>query len=136
MLCLSGLSSEQVRAGDQDPSQEAVVLQLSTAASRQLQAPPVVPYLPSGSLCSGLPAAVLSYCQARGMAADLLVSVDMVPSLASMSLTPLALAASTLLARNGKVADASSSLISAACLKDAGSQLSAALGGSAAAVFA
>ncbi|GAX82148.1 hypothetical protein CEUSTIGMA_g9576.t1 [Chlamydomonas eustigma] len=100
VLILGGVPSDQLWAGDVDPSQEAALFLLSTEASKQVhvskgQGPPVppIPYLPSGSIVTGLAAACLSYCQARSMYADLVVAVDMVPGLAHLSVRPLADAA-------------------------------------------
>lgn len=70
-IILGAVSSDQLRAGDQDPSQEPLVFLLSTAAAKASSGPPrggthvteLPPYLPSGSMASGLPAACLSHLE-------------------------------------------------------------------------
>jgi len=105
VLVLGSMSSEQMRGGQGDPSQEALLYVLRTAASRsssrqQLQ----LPHLPTGTLVSGLPAALMTYCQVHCMSAEAVMTVDMVPSLAALSLQPLA---ETLAAAVGSVSSLS-----------------------------
>ena len=63
-LILGSVPSDQLRAGDTDPSQEPLVFLLSSSSTKHAaEKPPLVPFLPSGSLVPGMPAACLSYCQ-------------------------------------------------------------------------
>lgn len=95
------LQAEQYR-GEADASQEllAFVLQ-STPLRQQQQRPsselpgigtgqPVAPYLPSGSIVSGLPAALITQAELSGLPAELLVVVEQVPSLVPETLLQLA----------------------------------------------
>ncbi len=114
VLVLGAMQAEAYR-GEGDPSQEPLVYCLRTEASRAASAEasasasasqqavgappprPPVPYLPTGNVLGGLTAALLSYFQARCMAADAVVSVDMVPGLCAETVGPLAAAAGALL---------------------------------------
>lgn len=79
---------EQYR-GEADPSQELVAFVLrSTPMRQQLEQQPAaappgpkVPYLPSGSIVSGLTAALITQAELRALPAELLVVVEQVPSL-------------------------------------------------------
>lgn len=61
VLVLGAVQSEQLRSGDSDPSQEPLVYLLCTSTAKRQPQP--APYLPSGSIASGLAAALLSHCQ-------------------------------------------------------------------------
>ncbi|CAK0784154.1 hypothetical protein CVIRNUC_007357 [Coccomyxa viridis] len=64
--------------GMEDPTQQPLqyVLESSAAARKSAHE---LPYLPTGNLVSGLPAAFMSCCQVQRMAATLLISVDASP---------------------------------------------------------
>ena len=67
----------------QDPSK--------TLSSSSSSSPPL-PFLPSGSIVSGLPAALMTQCQVKGIPGALVVSVDTVPHLIPSTLGQLAAA--------------------------------------------
>ncbi len=92
-----GSIAQEAFSGPGDASQEPLLFALATGPAlpdvRRLQAQGrLPPTLPAGNACTGLAAAVLGYCQVRGMRAALLASVDMVPSLLPLSAPPLAAA--------------------------------------------
>ncbi|KAG1662115.1 hypothetical protein FOA52_012976 [Chlamydomonas sp. UWO 241] len=97
VIVLGAISSEQLRGGEGDPSQEPLVFMLSSGAARSAHAKPPAPLLPSGCVVPGLAAAALSHVHVRGGCAHALLSVDMVPGLAPLSLTLLASAAAACL---------------------------------------
>lgn len=72
------------------------LLQSSPARQALSGAALPVPYLPTGNVVGGLPAAILSWCELHAIPAHLLLSVDMVPSLISDTLPALAAAMSQL----------------------------------------
>lgn len=75
---------------------------MRTAAAKGMQQHPnPVSYLPSGTLISGLSAAVMSYCQARSRPATMLIDVQLEPSPDTGSLHAFAQAAEQLLQRAG-----------------------------------
>jgi hypothetical protein len=87
---------EQYR-GEADASQELLAFVLRSSPLRQQleqqgnsAAGRGVPYLPSGSIVSGLPAALLTQAELSGLPAELLVVVEQVPSLVPETLTQLA----------------------------------------------
>lgn len=91
MWCCCWPQVEQYR-GEADPSQEFVAFLLQSSSSRQAvtgQQQQEAPYLPSGSLVAGLPAALVSQAELHGVPADLLVVVDMVPALVPVTLHDL-----------------------------------------------
>jgi hypothetical protein len=83
--------AEQYR-GEADASQEllAFVLRSTAALQQQAAAPKGSPFLPSGSIVSGLPAALLTQAELAGTPAELLVVVEQVPSLVPETLALLA----------------------------------------------
>lgn len=91
--------AEQYR-GEADASQELLAFILRSSAVRQQHeqklaaaaaaAGPSIPYLPSGSIVSGLPAALLTQAELAGLPAELLVVVEQVPSLVPETLMQLA----------------------------------------------
>lgn len=84
------MQAQQYR-GEGDASQELLAFALrSTALSKEQQQQPVVPFLPSGSIVSGLPAALLTQAECAGLPAELLVVVEQVPSLVPETLAQLA----------------------------------------------
>jgi hypothetical protein len=86
------LQAEQYR-GEADASQELLAFILRSSPLRQQQqsdAAAVAPYLPSGSIVSGLPAALLTQAELAGLPAELLVVVEQVPSLVPETLGQLA----------------------------------------------
>jgi hypothetical protein len=96
VLCAVGVQVEQYR-GEADPSQELLAFVLrSSPLQQQLEqqsssaAGHGVPYLPSGSIVAGLPAALLTQAELSGLPAELLVVVEQVPSLVPETLTQLA----------------------------------------------
>lgn len=97
MLCWLLLQAEQYR-GEADASQELLAFVLRSSPLRQQQhgapgsaaATAVVPYLPSGSIVSGLPAALLTQAELAELPAELLVVVEQVPSLVPETLGQLA----------------------------------------------
>uniref|UniRef100_A0A7S0RPI1 Proteasome assembly chaperone 1 n=1 Tax=Chlamydomonas leiostraca TaxID=1034604 RepID=A0A7S0RPI1_9CHLO len=101
VVVVGSLRAEAYR-GAGDASQEALVFRLATAqqpSSSQPAGPHPVPTLPTGNVVGGLPAAILSYCQVRGMSGQLVVDVEMVPSLCAESVAPLASATAAVLSR-------------------------------------
>jgi hypothetical protein len=93
--------AEQYR-GEADASQELLAFVLQTTAAReQQQQAPVAPYLPSGSIASGLQAALLARAELAGLAAELLVVVEQVPSLVPEMLQELAELVQAALGRAG-----------------------------------
>lgn len=86
--------AEQYR-GDADPSQDftAYLLQTSAAAAAASLKDPrsknPIPFLPSGSLVAGLPAALITQAELRGILAQLVVVVDTVPALVPETLHEL-----------------------------------------------
>lgn len=100
VLWLLLLQAEQYR-GEADASQELLAFVLRSSPLRQQQqhgaapgsgptATAVVPYLPSGSIVSGLPAALLTQAELAELPAELLVVVEQVPSLVPETLGQLA----------------------------------------------
>lgn len=93
LLLLGSLQAEQYR-GEADASQELLAFILCSSPLRQQQQQPGaalgVPYLPSGSIVSGLPAALLTQAELAGLPAELLVVVEQVPSLVPETLGQLA----------------------------------------------
>jgi hypothetical protein len=93
------LQAEQYR-GEADPSQEFLAFLLQSSAARQpaaAAAAVAAPYLPSGSVVSGLPAALISQAELRGIPAELLVVVESVPALVAATLHELSTLISTAL---------------------------------------
>jgi hypothetical protein len=135
-LILGVVPSDQLWAGEVDPSQEAALFLLSTETSRQATAmtgrcpDPPVPYLPSGSIVSGITAACLSYFQSRSLRADLVVAVDMVPGLAHLSVRPLAEAAHKLLSTSSIPSELLMGLVQPIVLKKAASYVERSYGSS------
>jgi predicted ATP-grasp superfamily ATP-dependent carboligase len=89
LYCLC-LQAEQYR-GDSDPSQEFLAFLLQSTPARQpaAAAAAAAPYLPSGSVVSGLPAALISQAELREVPAELLVVVESVPALVPATLQEL-----------------------------------------------
>lgn len=88
------MQAEQYR-GEADASQELLAFLLRSTPLRQQHeqsaaAQQAIPYLPSGSIVSGLPAALLTHAELTGLPAELLVVVDQVPSLVPETLKQLA----------------------------------------------
>jgi hypothetical protein len=76
----------------QDPSNT-----FSSSSSGSSPRSPPLPFLPSGSIVSGLPAGLITQCQIRGTPASLIVSVDTVPHLIPVVLSQLAAAMANVL---------------------------------------
>ena len=95
-MALLLLQAEQYR-GEADPSQDLLTFALRTTTLWQQQeqqqtavsGQPVVPYLPSGSIVSGLAAALLTQAELADVPAELLVVVEQVPSLVPETLQQL-----------------------------------------------
>ncbi|KIZ01033.1 hypothetical protein MNEG_6927 [Monoraphidium neglectum] len=122
VVILGAVRPEHYR-GAGDASQEFLSFTLQTTARRQQQGPAALaqraaapPPLPSGSIVAGLPAALLTACELRGLAGVLLVSVEQVPALLPDSLPHLAGAAAALLSE----APAAAAPALAGALRDAG----------------
>ncbi|MEW5299233.1 MAG: hypothetical protein WDW36_002268 [Sanguina aurantia] len=62
--------------GPGDPSQEPQVHLVNTSAAPTSSKPAPTALLPTGNVVGGLPAALLSHCQVRGISASLLLTVD------------------------------------------------------------
>lgn len=99
VLVIASLASDELRGApmmDLDPSDGPLLFLLSTQAARAeredggASSRVQIPILLSGTVVGGLPAAILSGSQARGISADLIVHVEMVPSLAPLAVRPLA----------------------------------------------
>lgn len=96
VLVVGSMASDELRgalADEADPSEGPLLFLLSTLQAREKregQPEPTLPFLPSGSIVGGLPAAIVSAAQARGLPADLILHVEMVPSLAPLAVRPLA----------------------------------------------
>lgn len=100
------MQAEQYR-GEADPSQEFLAFLLQSSSARQPAAAAAAPYLPSGSVVSGLPAALISQAELRGVPAELLVVVESVPALVPATLHELSALISAALKGAGGSADAS-----------------------------
>ncbi|WIA11645.1 hypothetical protein OEZ86_002646 [Tetradesmus obliquus] len=106
LLLLGSMQAEQYR-GEADPSQEFLAFLLQSSSARQPAAAAAAPYLPSGSVVSGLPAALISQAELRGVPAELLVVVESVPALVPATLHELSALISAALKGAGGSADAS-----------------------------
>ncbi|GLC37939.1 hypothetical protein PLESTB_001500000 [Pleodorina starrii] len=124
---LGSMAAEQFR-GQGDASQEELIFALRTRAAQQKQqqeqrvSKPPVPLLPTGTVVGGLPAALLSHCQLRGVSAELLVMVEMVAEGRPALLESLAAALGALL-RDGRGGGAAAAASEGLC---SGSVLAAA----------
>lgn len=79
VVVLGVLQAEQY-VGEGDPSQDQLVLTMQTTAAREdTRGRPVAPYVPSGNVVGGLGAALMTYCELRGIPAQLLVVVEFGP---------------------------------------------------------
>ena len=98
VLVIGSLASEELRGAplmDVDPSDGPLLFLLSTIAARKEREGKAssqikIPFLPSGTVVGGLSGAILSGSQARGISGDLVVHVEMVPSLAPLAVRLLA----------------------------------------------
>lgn len=102
VLVLGSMQAQQFRGPD--PSQQTLVYLLQSSAAKAAwaagQALPL-PYLPTSNIITGLPAAIVSHCQLRGLSAEVVVTVHMVPHLESDQLHDLARAAAGLIKHAG-----------------------------------
>lgn len=82
-LILGSMSAESYR-GEEDPSQSCLLHYLQTSAVASTAVTPA-PLLPTGNVVSGTVAALLGYCEPRGLAAEAILTIDMVPGKSSAS---------------------------------------------------
>ncbi|KAK3262291.1 hypothetical protein CYMTET_28841 [Cymbomonas tetramitiformis] len=61
------------------PPDEGIVALETDLYKERRRVPSDIMYLPSGNMVDGLPAALMSHCQTRGVAAQLLVSIEHAP---------------------------------------------------------
>eukprot|EP00878_Enallax_costatus_P005201 GHUV01005465.1.p1 GENE.GHUV01005465.1~~GHUV01005465.1.p1 ORF type:complete len:305 (+),score=97.17 GHUV01005465.1:209-1123(+) len=93
LLLIGTMQADQYR-GDADPSQDftAYLLHTSAAATAGTEDPSPktsIPFLPSGSLVAGLPAALITQAELQGIFAQLVVVVETVPALVPETLHDL-----------------------------------------------